>query len=154
MIMYRMPIDLVQYIFWYKENDTRLYLIRFFPISSFLFLPKLLMSFNGSVLSSLPQVSYLSCLNNLQQLSVMNNPCVLMATPCSSNAYPFQSPLILITTITLKDFGGKRFISDIFIIVITVHWYYFSYTCTRRPFFALLKQDTLCFLKIISTTLI
>ena len=36
-----------------------------------------------------PQVSYLSCLSNLQQLSIMNNPCVIMSTS-SSNLYPFK----------------------------------------------------------------
>ncbi|XP_030850302.1 mucin-19 isoform X2 [Strongylocentrotus purpuratus] len=50
-----------------------------------------ILSLAENEISDLTEVSYLSCLNNLQQLSVMNNPCVLMATPCSSNASPFNS---------------------------------------------------------------
>ncbi|XP_063954448.1 uncharacterized protein LOC129259024 isoform X1 [Lytechinus pictus] len=50
-----------------------------------------ILSLAENEISDLTEVSYLSCLNSLQQLSVMNNPCVLMATPCSSNASPFNS---------------------------------------------------------------
>ncbi|XP_071504101.1 uncharacterized protein, partial [Diadema antillarum] len=52
-----------------------------------------ILSLAENEISDLSEVSYLSSLTHLQQLSVMNNPCVLMATPCSSSANisPFNS---------------------------------------------------------------
>ncbi|XP_033635655.1 uncharacterized protein LOC117296720 [Asterias rubens] len=64
-----------------------------------------ILSLAENELSDLAEVSYLSCLSQLQQLSLMNNPCVIMSTSSSNFCFDYR-PYIVNWCLSLKMLDG------------------------------------------------
>ncbi|XP_038059299.1 uncharacterized protein LOC119730455 isoform X2 [Patiria miniata] len=64
-----------------------------------------ILSLAENEISDLAEVSYLSCLSRLQQLSIMNNPCVMMATSSSDFCFDYR-PYIVNWCLSLHILDG------------------------------------------------